>query len=71
MLPKFSDWLKLREVGTGSNCVAVFARPIGGMVTRNYPRWADEDEPKKKSDVSEKIKNTILRILSSRMDERS
>lgn len=64
---KFSDWLKLREVGTGSNCVAVFARPVGGMVSRNYPQWGDE--PKKKREASERIKNLILKLLSNRMDE--
>lgn len=33
---KFREWLKLQEVGTGTNAIAVFARPvIGGPVTRN------------------------------------
>ncbi len=32
---KFKEWLKLLETGTGTNAVAVFARPIGiGTVTR-------------------------------------
>jgi hypothetical protein len=26
----FKDWLNLREVGTGTNAVAVFSRPLGG-----------------------------------------
>jgi hypothetical protein len=34
---KFSEWLKLREVGTGAGMIAPFARPIGAVVTRMYP----------------------------------
>jgi hypothetical protein len=31
----FKQWLKLDEVGTGSNAIALFTRPVGiGMVTR-------------------------------------
>jgi hypothetical protein len=30
----FSEWLKLREVGTGSNSIAVFASPLR---TRKWP----------------------------------
>lgn len=30
----FKKWLNLQEVGTGTNAIAVFARPIGGMVRR-------------------------------------
>jgi hypothetical protein len=31
----FKDWLKMQEVSTGTNAVAIFARPVGiGMVTR-------------------------------------
>lgn len=25
---KFKDWLKLQEVGTGTNSIAAFARPL-------------------------------------------
>ena len=33
---KFKDWVELRETGTGTNSVAVFARPVGiGTITRN------------------------------------
>jgi hypothetical protein len=32
---KFADWLKgLNETGTGTNSIAVFARPVMGMVRR-------------------------------------
>lgn len=32
---KFKEWLKITETATGTNAVAVFARPIGvGTVTR-------------------------------------
>ncbi len=31
---EFKDWLKLQEVGTGSNCVASFARQTMPMVRR-------------------------------------
>ncbi len=52
---KFSDWLKLKEVGTGTGDVAVFARPIigGPLATRKWP-W-NEDDPffkKKKKTTS-------------------
>jgi len=34
----FREWLKLREVGTSTASVAVFARPLfGGPTTRMYP----------------------------------
>jgi len=50
---KFKEWLQLQEIGTGSNAIAVFARPImGGPVTRSAPKLlvADSDEDKKKKD---------------------
>ena len=31
---KFKNWLQLQEVGTGTNAVAVFSRPMMGMVQR-------------------------------------
>ncbi len=31
---QFKEWLKLQEVGTGTNAVAVFSRPMMGVVTR-------------------------------------
>ncbi len=36
---KFREWYQtLMEVGTGTNCIAVFARPIiGGPVERTWP----------------------------------
>jgi hypothetical protein len=35
---KFSEWIKLREVGTSTGDVANFARPLfGGPSTRMYP----------------------------------
>lgn len=51
---EFKEWLKLQEVGTGTNAVAVFSRPIGiGMVKREPVdmigfRPEDEKERKKK-----------------------
>jgi len=48
---KFRDWLQLQEVGTGSNAVAVFSRPVGiGMVQRepvDMIGFRDEDHKKK------------------------
>lgn len=38
----FKEWLKLLEVGTGTNAIAVFARPTIGLVKREFPK-----EPKK------------------------
>jgi len=55
----FKQWY-LNEVGTGTNCVAVFARPIFGanLVTRTWPPMfgnesdkrdeEEEDTPRKK-----------------------
>lgn len=31
---QFKEWLKLQEVGTGTNAIAVFAQPVMGMVRR-------------------------------------
>jgi hypothetical protein len=49
---KFKKWLKLQEVGTGTNAVAVFSRPLGiGMVQRepiDMIGFQDEDHHKKK-----------------------
>lgn len=49
---KFKEWLNLQEVGTGSNAVAVFSRPVGiGMVQRepvDMIGFRDEDKKKKK-----------------------
>jgi hypothetical protein len=49
---KFKDWLQLQEVGTGTNAVAVFSRPIGiGMVQRtpvDMIGFRDEDKKDKK-----------------------
>jgi hypothetical protein len=45
----FKEWLKLQEVGTGTNAVAVFARPIGGGdLVRRTPLDMFGDEKKKK-----------------------
>ena len=49
---KFKEWLKLDEVGTGSNAVAVYSRPVGGfgMVQReplDMIGFRDEDKKKK------------------------
>ena len=49
---QFKEWLKLQEVGTGTNAVAVFSRPIGiGMVQRepvDMIGFRDEDKDHKK-----------------------
>ena len=34
---KFKEWLKLFEVGTGTNAIAGFARPIGVGIVRRTP----------------------------------
>lgn len=52
----FKEWLKLQEVGTGTNSIAVFARPVGiGMVKRtpipsvgNDANDEEDDDKKKK-----------------------
>jgi hypothetical protein len=48
MTKRFRDWLEIRmlqEVGTGSNAVAVFSRPIfGEPFQRRWPGpWGEED----------------------------
>jgi hypothetical protein len=43
---KFADWLKgLNETGTGTDSVAVFARPVMGMNRRQSPAdvWGEKD----------------------------
>jgi len=42
----FQEWLKLREEGTGTNCVAVFARPVFGEPVRR--EWPHERKEKRK-----------------------
>lgn len=42
----FRQWY-INEVGTGTNCIAVFARPIGGPVTRTWPSLFGDDEKRK------------------------
>lgn len=39
----FKTWLN--ENGTTTACIASFARPIGGMIARQFPT---EEKPKKK-----------------------
>lgn len=48
---KFREWLKLLEVGTGTNAIAVFSRPVGiGMVQRKpVDMIGFRDDDKKKS----------------------
>lgn len=45
---KFKEWLQLQEIGTGSNAIAVFARPVGGLITRSFPNLLVADSGKKK-----------------------
>lgn len=47
----FKKWYyAIQEVGTGTNCVAVFSRPIFGadLVQRNWPPTFGEDKDKEK-----------------------
>lgn len=48
----FKKWLQLQEVGTGTNAIASFARPISGVLrTRLAPKpmvFGDPDEEEKK-----------------------
>lgn len=49
----FKEWLQLQEVGTGTNAIATFARPVGiGMVKRtpipSVGNDADDEDKKKK-----------------------
>lgn len=41
----FKEWLKLQEVGTGTNAVAMFKRPVFGEPIRRQALgpWAEED----------------------------
>lgn len=67
---KFRDWLKLQEVGTGTNAIAVFARPvIGGPVTRNaLDSIGFEEVPSKKMSARKKkeIRRSWLEIRRCR-----
>jgi len=47
----FKEWLQLQEVGTGTNSVAVFSRPVGiGMVRRTpMPSVGNDDKKKSKN----------------------
>lgn len=51
----FKQWY-INEVGTGTNCIAVFARPIiGGPVTRTWPPFfGDEKRKDKENEDDEK-----------------
>jgi hypothetical protein len=43
----FKKWLRLVEMGTGSNAVAALAQPIG-ISTRMFPSMVTFDKPKKR-----------------------
>ncbi len=51
----FIEWLKLREVGTGTNAIASFARPIFSEPVRRT--WAVEDPFFKKKRLSKTNRN--------------
>jgi hypothetical protein len=56
---EFKEWLKLHEVGTGTNAVAVFSRPSIGMVQREPIdmigfRNNDDNKKKKKNYIDHK-----------------
>ncbi len=44
----FKAWLKLQEVGTGTNCIAVFSRQVMPMVRRGWFGTELDDPFKKK-----------------------
>lgn len=47
----FKKWLKINEEGTGTNSIAVFARPIGiGMIRRKPIEMIAFEKKKKKKD---------------------
>lgn len=55
----FKEWLQLQEVGTGTNAIAIFARPMGGgFITRKAPTLlvADSDEDDEKPRKKKKHK---------------
>lgn len=31
---QFKEWLKLQEIGLGTNAIAIFSRPVTGVVRR-------------------------------------
>ena len=37
-IPTFREWMQLKEVGTGTNCVAVVPAPIGAKQEEKKPR---------------------------------
>lgn len=44
-LPTFKEWMELKEVGTGTNCVAAFRAPIGATPEEKKPKrrkWPPE-----------------------------
>lgn len=51
MLISFKNWLLKQEVSTCTGDVAVFARPIGGIIQRKFPGGLlnEKDKKKKKS----------------------
>lgn len=60
----FKKWY-LNEVGTGTNCVAVFARPIfgGDLVSRTWPQTIvsmDYNQPKKPSGKDKKEERRLI-----------
>jgi hypothetical protein len=49
---EFKNWLKLQEVGTNANAIAIFSRPTIGMVKRtpvDMIGFRDEDKKDKKN----------------------
>jgi hypothetical protein len=53
----FKNWLKLQEVGTGTDCVAGFQQRVGAMTRRWWvSNW--EDELNNKQNRNKKTKFT-------------
>jgi len=55
----FKEWLKLQEVGTGTNSVAIFSRPIFNKPFRRrfLGAWGEEDPFFKKKNEAEVVPN--------------
>lgn len=50
----FKEWLKLKEVGTSTACIAVFARPLFSVMPKEDEKEEKEEKPKKKKKLTPK-----------------
>lgn len=65
----FKEWLKLKEVGTSTACVAAFARPIFSQPVRRNKKGGLADlrvriESKSELDNLEKAKQAATKLLA-------